>query len=503
MTPSASLLQHLDHADSDSDVDVDMTIAPDEWAFFPAPASRIRKRGRLKLIKSSRDAGPAVADTLQDVAVEAEPAAEELAAAEPAPEEPLVQEAAAEEPAAAEVSPAPTRAAPVRPVAPVARVALVAPVAPVRFADDAMSDVDVTDIDEATTDEEPKSPDASLSFESIGDDEPVTPDEEPMFDDEPTSDAEPSLVDEPAPVAEVTALAETDEAVEPSVVDEPSAESAQHMTDATDVKQSPRKPAQRKPAARKPAKRKPAKPKATRKASGSRPSATDLLHAARQPKTEVVAVENAASAPPATDGTPASKGSTKRVLVAALAVVVIAAGAVVGFLVMRDGTPASPRPAGVDIVTRYAQGSGGVTDGSELGFRAVFPGSPERDSAQLRGPDENTTVRYEWLSFRSGDVEFNAGRIAYPDDLDVSDSSQVLRKAADGSARTHHGKVESYREMTVNGDPAAESVVSTSDGAYLRTHAVLHGQTLYLVRVASDGQTQPGFERFADSFEVI
>lgn len=421
-------------SDDHDDVVVDMTTAPEEWAFFPAHASRIGRRGRLKLVKQARDAGPRV-EAVEDTPPVAEPEAEEA----PSDEASVERE-------------------------------------PVREASAALEPVD----DEAASDD------------------PV--DEEPVDDDGPTL-AIAEAVSIEAPPSDVT----DDEATHD---DEPAdelphedviplvAESVDAESPPAPRKPAKRKPSQRKPAARKtPARAKPKKPAtAAARVRAARTAASDRVRAETDTPRVVEKPETS----------PERSSVAKRLLLAALAVVVASVGAGSWYLYLRDDAPATPAPSvSVDPMSAYAQGAGGVTAGSELGFRAVFPGSPERDTYRLPGPDEDSKVRFDSLSYRSADVELEAVRIAVPDSVDVSDASSVLRNVTDTSARIREGNVADYGELMVNGDPAAASIVSTEDGSYVQTQTILHEETLYLVRVESKQRTHPAFNRFAGEFEIV
>ena len=434
--------------DHDDDIVVDMTTAPEEWAFFPAHASRIGRRSRLKLIKSVRHEEPR-ADTGADVPSVPEPAAEVLSDEKSTDPEPRHEELAA---------------------------------------------------DQLVEDDR-----SSVEGPMLGSSEPLAVEVSPSeaTDDEPTTDDDAEPVDELLHVSDVVSVV-VDDAVasssgdDPSVEDDGIAEAVRAETPAeTPVRsRAPRKPSKRKPAPRKPDQRKPAQRKtAPRKTS-------DALRAARRDASERVRAASDESASVAHKAEPERSTTAKRLLLAALALVVAAVGVGSWYLYLRDDTPAAPEPTPiVDPLSAYAQGEGGVTAGSKLGFRAVFPGSPERETYRLPGPGKD--VRFDSLSFRRGDAEFEAVRIDVPASVDVSDASSVLRNAADTSARIRAGTVEEYGEITVNGDRAAASIVSTKDGSYLQSQAILHEQTLFVVRIESKERTHPAFDRFASEFAIL
>jgi hypothetical protein len=194
----------------------------------------------------------------------------------------------------------------------------------------------------------------------------------------------------------------------------------------------------------------------------------------------------------------------KRVLTAVLVFVLVGLAVFGGAqLLGRNTKDPAPVPAATDVLSRYAQGIGGVNAGDRLGFSSLFPDQPIDSSSALKDPSGGS-IPTDSVSSRVGQTTFEVTRIAFPKSVDVSSSQLVLRKAADGAASARPGgTLVSHDELTVGADPATDFLVSYANGSYRQGRAVLHGRTLYLVRVDSKSQDPAGFDRFVDSFEIL
>ena len=163
-----------------------------------------------------------------------------------------------------------------------------------------------------------------------------------------------------------------------------------------------------------------------------------------------------------------------------------------------------PRPYGVTdpAATDYASGIGGVKAGSEYGFTATFPAAPSHE--ELTEQAGQFELHIDVLQHESDDAAFSVGVVTYPSAVDVSDPAGLLRAVAQGSAGSiPGGELVRYSPTTVGGDPAAGTLVSGSDGVFVRQRYVLHGHTLFTIQVASASENPPGFGRFVDSFKVL
>jgi hypothetical protein len=88
--------------------------------------------------------------------------------------------------------------------------------------------------------------------------------------------------------------------------------------------------------------------------------------------------------------------------------------------------------------------------------------------------------------------------------MDVTLPNSVIHKSAEGVAAAQpDGKLDSYRVMNIDGDPAAAFRVTASHGLFVRGRIVLHGRNLYVIRVVSDSDSPPGFDRFVRSFGIL
>lgn len=155
-----------------------------------------------------------------------------------------------------------------------------------------------------------------------------------------------------------------------------------------------------------------------------------------------------------------------------------------------------------DELSAYVAGDGGVRAGEELGFSAVFPGEPSSESSQE--PLDDMTLNIHMVTDEVGDTAaFQVGIVDYPDSLDLSESNAVLRGAGEGAAENiPGGKLTSFEVQTIGGDPAAELLIS-GDGVFVRARLILHGHRLFMIQVASETQSPPGYERFVDSFKIL
>lgn len=168
------------------------------------------------------------------------------------------------------------------------------------------------------------------------------------------------------------------------------------------------------------------------------------------------------------------------------------------------GEPSAPQgaPTKSDELAAYAAGNGGTRAGEDLGFSALFPGEPSLDSFEQ--PLDDITVDIHMVTDEVGSAAaFQVGVVDYPDSFDLSLPNVVLRGAGEGAAANiPNGKLTRFEARTIGGDPAADLLIS-GDGLFIRGRLILHGHRLYMIQVASETDSPPGYGRFVDSFKVL
>ena len=187
---------------------------------------------------------------------------------------------------------------------------------------------------------------------------------------------------------------------------------------------------------------------------------------------------------------------------AALVAATLVLGTIYSFAGSDPATAPGPYGAEVTSLADYASGRGGVRAGDEYGFTATFPEMPAHD--EVTQDANGLDLHIHLLTSEPGDTAFSVAVVTYPDAVDVSNPDGLLHAAAQGAAASiPGGKLVRYNPTTVDGDPAAGTLVSASNGVFVRQRLVLRGHRLFTMQVAATTQDPPGFGRFVDSFRVV
>jgi hypothetical protein len=135
------------------------------------------------------------------------------------------------------------------------------------------------------------------------------------------------------------------------------------------------------------------------------------------------------------------------------------------------------------------------------GFRVEVPAEPQRSEQSI--PSEIGTLEAVFFSVELGpDAGINIAYTDYPEAVLEVEPARLLDEVVQGSTANVSGTVESSEQLTVDGNPAVDYVISVAGGTF-QTRSILVGRRLYGLQRGGSEPDEATFRRLVESFELV
>ena len=151
---------------------------------------------------------------------------------------------------------------------------------------------------------------------------------------------------------------------------------------------------------------------------------------------------------------------------------------------------------------------GGSVDGAwslfesgEGRFRVALPERPERQEQAL-GDGDLETKAVQFTSRLGDAATMNVSFADYPESIAEVDPRVVLAAAVAGAVERVAGTLAAQAPLTAEGSPAVDYLIEDGEG-WVQARAILVGNRLYLLQLATPVRDPGAFERLVTSFELL